>query len=71
MTSFRVECNRGSKYFKNGIDAFKYFHAQALKGFAVEIYLRQVTVTRKIFSVKEELLDYNIELQGLVRCIDK
>ena len=54
---YRVECNFGSKYFTEPLKAFNYFHRQFENGFSVEIYLRQVVCTKKLFSVTETLLD--------------
>jgi len=60
MKKFRVECNFGNKFFTRGVDAFDYFYKQAAQGFNVEVYLREVEITKKSFYVSEELLSYSL-----------
>ena len=56
---FRVECNRGSKYFTNAREAFAYFHKKVGKGFRTEIFIRITVIDRKLFKVTDELLDHS------------
>jgi len=58
--TYRVECNFGSKYFENAVDAFDYFHEKANQGFKVDIFLRLTEKSHKHFKVTEELLDSSV-----------
>ena len=58
--SYRVECNNGSKYFENAVDAFAFYHDKVNQGLRVEIYLRLVEKTKRYFKITEELLDSSV-----------
>jgi len=59
-TIYRVECNHGSRYFTNGIEAFAYFQKMCRHGqISVELWLIVKEVTEKLFSVRQELIAYN------------
>ena len=64
---YRVECNHGSKYFANGIEAYYYFEdmLHANKGY-VELWLIVKHLTPKVFSVHQELIAYR-SVGGLIR----
>ena len=55
--TYRVECNRGSKYFDNGLVATAYFHLQVIKGHYTELWLIVKQTTPKLFAVRQELID--------------
>jgi len=59
-TIYRVECNHGSKYFTNGIEAFGYFQKMCRQEqVSVELWLIVKEITPKLFSVRQELIACN------------
>jgi len=62
-----VECNHGSKYFDNGFEAFAYFSEMSItQKSTVELWLVQKEVTRKLFSVTQELVAYSPLYKGVM-----
>ena len=60
-TTFRVEVNRGSRYFDDPIQAFEYFDDFRLDDtYPVEIFLRITETKKKTIIVTERLLTYHI-----------
>ena len=57
---YRVECNRGSKYFSNAAEAFAYYAKCREKNLDVEIWLVDNRYIEKLgrFGAVQELLDY-------------
>lgn len=55
---YRVECNYGSKYFNNAVDAFWYYRKKAIQYNSTYIYLCTIEKTKNRFSIVQELLDY-------------
>jgi len=61
MERFRVECNFGSKYFDEAVDAFAYFEKCKKKNRNVGIWVISLCYIKKTkrFSASQELLDYS------------
>ena len=61
MKKYRVECNFGSKYFDNAVDAFAYFHRCKENNCNVGIWLMCIQNIKNYnrVSIKQELLDYS------------
>lgn len=56
---YRVECNHGSKYFENGVEAFEYFERMRKRRMtSVELWLLITDDTPKLYSATQELIAY-------------
>ena len=56
---YRVECNYGSRYFENGVEAFEYFQNMTeTQNQSVELWLVIKENTKKLYSVTQELIAY-------------
>ena len=54
-TTYRVECNYGSKYFDNERKAIRYYCKQEAKGLDVEFWICTQRMSKNLFS-KEQVM---------------
>ena len=55
-TTYRVECNNGSRYFDDEIKAIQYYNKQERKGYKVEIWICTKRVSPNLFAMEQVLV---------------